>query len=104
MRPPAGFDVIQAEKFSPAEIAALVARMSLMASVRSAPPVVIAAGGIHAGNVEAYAKAGAGIVVTSSPYLARPRDVQVRIGPCPEGIRSFRPAVATSSEPAKKRN
>jgi molybdenum transport protein len=77
----AGFDVIQAEKFSPTEIAALVARMSLMASIRSAPPVVIAAGGIHAGNVAAYAKAGAGIVVTSSPYLARPRDVQVRIGP-----------------------
>jgi len=77
----AGFDVIQAEKFSPAEIAALVARMGLMASIRSAPPVVIAAGGIHAGNVAAYAEAGAGIVVTSSPYLARPRDVQVRIAP-----------------------
>jgi len=43
--------------------------------------VVIAAGGIHAGNVAAYAQAGAGIIVTSSPYLARPRDVQVRIGP-----------------------
>jgi molybdenum transport protein len=79
----AGFDVIQAEKFSPAEIAALVARMTLMASIRSAPPVVIAAGGIHAGNVGAYAQAGAGIVVTSSPYLARPRDVQVRISPAP---------------------
>jgi molybdenum transport protein len=77
----AGFDVIQAEKFSPAEIAALVARMTLMASIRSAPPVVIAAGGIHAGNVAAYAQAGAGIVVTSAPYLARPRDVQVRIDP-----------------------
>lgn len=38
-------------------------------------------GGIHAGNVGAYALAGANIVVTSSPYLARPRDVQVRIGP-----------------------
>jgi molybdenum transport protein len=77
----AGFDIIQAEKFSPAEIGALVARMNLMASARSAPPVVIAAGGIHAGNVAAYARAGAGIVVTSSPYLARPRDVHVRIGP-----------------------
>ncbi len=32
-------------------------------------------------NVAAYAQAGADIVVTSSPYLARPRDVQVRIGP-----------------------
>ena len=77
----AGFDVIQAEKFTPAEIAALVTRMNLMASIRSAAPVVIAAGGIHAGNVAAYAQAGAGVVVTSSPYLARPRDVQVRIDP-----------------------
>lgn len=77
----AGFDVIQAEKFTPAEIAALAARMALMASIRSAPPVIAVAGGIHAGNVGAYAMAGAGIVVTSSPYLARPCDVQVRIGP-----------------------
>lgn len=76
----AGFDVIQAEKFAPAEIASLVARMTAMASIRQRP-VVAAAGGIHAGNVAAYAQAGADVVVTSSPYLARPRDVQVRIGP-----------------------
>jgi molybdenum transport protein len=74
----AGFDVIQAEKFSPAEIASLVARMKAMASVWNRP-VVAAAGGIRAENVAAYAEAGADIVVTSSPYLARPRDVQVRI-------------------------
>jgi molybdenum transport protein len=73
-----GFDVIQAEKFTPAEIATLVARIAICARVR---PVVAAAGGIHAGNVAAYAQAGADVVVTSSPYLARPRDVQVRIGP-----------------------
>lgn len=76
----AGFDVIQAEKFAPAEIASLVARMKAMASVWNRP-VVAAAGGIRAENVAAYAQAGADIVVTSSPYLARPRDVQVRIGP-----------------------
>jgi len=75
-----GFDVIQAEKFTPAEIAALVARMAMMAAERSSYPVIAAAGGINAGNVGAYALAGANIVVTSSPYLARPRDVQVRIG------------------------
>ncbi len=73
-----GFDVIQAEKFTPAQIALLVARMATCARSR---PVVAAAGGIHAGNVAAYAQAGADVVVTSSPYLARPRDVQVRIGP-----------------------
>jgi molybdenum transport protein len=76
----AGFDVIQAEKFTPAEIAALVARMKAMASVWNRP-VVAAAGGINAENVAAYARAGADVVVTSSPYLARPRDVQVRIEP-----------------------
>lgn len=76
----AGFDVIQAKKFAPAEIAGLVARMARMGSVQSRP-VVAAAGGIHAGNVVAYAQAGADVVVTSSPYLARPRDVQVRIAP-----------------------
>jgi molybdenum transport protein len=76
----AGFDVIQAEKFAPAEIASLVARMKAMASVWNRP-VVAAAGGIRAENVAAYAQAGADIVVTSSPYLARPRDVQVRIAP-----------------------
>jgi len=74
----AGFDVIQAEKFTPADIAALLARLSAMPSPR---PVVAAAGGVHAGNVAAYAQAGADLVVTSAPYLARPRDVQVRIHP-----------------------
>src|SRR6266581_42587 len=73
-----GFDVIQVEKFTPDQIALLVARMATIARSR---PVVAAAGGIHAGNVAAYAQAGADVVVTSSPYLARPRDVQVRIGP-----------------------
>ena len=78
-----GFDVIQAEKFTPAEIAALVARMAT-SSARSRP-VVAAAGGIHSANVAAYAQAGLDVVVTSSPYLARPRDVQVRIGPLRTG-------------------
>ncbi|MBR1279340.1 ModD protein [Bradyrhizobium sp. AUGA SZCCT0283] len=73
-----GFDVIQAEKFTPAQVALLVARMAAIGRSR---PVVAVAGGIHAGNVAAYAQAGADVVVTSSPYLARPCDVQVRIGP-----------------------
>ncbi|MGX4769201.1 ModD protein [Bradyrhizobium guangdongense] len=73
-----GFDVIQAEKFSPAEIAALVKRMASMAYTR-ARPIVAAAGGVNAGNAADYAAAGADILVTSSPYLAKPKDVQVRI-------------------------
>ncbi len=71
----AGFDVIQAEKFSPADISALCGQLT--GSRRR--PVIAAAGGITAENAAAYATAGAHILVTSSPYLARPRDVQVRI-------------------------
>jgi molybdenum transport protein len=67
----AGFDVIQAEKFTPAEIAPLVARMKAMASVWNRP-LVAAAGGVHAGNVAAYAEAGADMVVTRRPtWLSR---------------------------------
>lgn len=75
----AGFDVIQAEKFSAAEIASLVAQLKTLAHVQTRRSMVAAAGGINAENVAAYARAGADVVVTSSPYLAKPRDVQVRI-------------------------
>ena len=72
----AGFDVIQAEKFSPPGIAALVAR--LPSAVR---PVVAAAGGINAANAADYARAGADVLVTSAPYAAPPQDVEVEIAP-----------------------
>lgn len=73
----AGFDVVQLEKFAPPDVAALVERL------RSAQrrTMVAAAGGINSGNAAAYAQAGADVLVTSSPYLAKPRDVQVRIRP-----------------------
>ena len=47
----------------------------------SGAPLLAAAGGIHAGNAGAYAEAGADLLVTSSPYWAPPRDVQVRFAP-----------------------
>ena len=71
----AGFDVIQAEKFAPAEIAELVERL---ASARLRP-VIAVAGGVNLDNAAAYAAVGADVLVTSSPFMARPRDVQVRI-------------------------
>ncbi len=74
----AGFDVIQAEKFPPAQIAALVNRMQAMATL-PVRPIIAAAGGVNAQNAAAYAAAGADLLVTSAPYLARPCDVQVRI-------------------------
>jgi molybdenum transport protein len=67
--------VIQAEKFSPAAIAELVARTRAMPR----PPVIAAAGGVTAANAREYALVGAHILVTSAPYSAAPRDVSVRI-------------------------
>lgn len=77
----AGFDVIQTEKFSPADIAVTVATVKA-----ERPAVVIAsAGGIHPGNVGAHVAAGADVIVTSWPYGARPRDVAVGLGPDCDG-------------------
>lgn len=83
----AGFDVIQAEKFSPTDMAALVKRMTSMAYTR-ARPTVAAAGGVNAENAGAYAAAGADILVTSSPYVAKPKDVQVRIASAHDNART----------------
>ncbi len=68
----AGFDVVQAERFKPSEIAELAGKID-----RSI--VIAAAGGIDADNAVDYAIAGAKVLVTSWPYSARPRDVQVRM-------------------------
>jgi molybdenum transport protein len=72
----AGADVVQLEKFPPDAVALLLSRL---ASVRAVRTKIAAAGGVNAGNAAAYAKAGADVLVTSAPYTARPRDVQVRI-------------------------
>jgi molybdenum transport protein len=72
----AGADVVQLEKFAPDAVARLLDRLD---GARPARTRIAAAGGINAGNAAAYAKAGADILVTSAPYTARPRDVQVRI-------------------------
>ena len=73
----AGFDVVQAEKFTPAELASLVSELARVAR----RPLIAAAGGVTIENAAAYARAGADILVTSMPYFARPRDVTVRINP-----------------------
>jgi molybdenum transport protein len=71
----AGADVIQTEKFSADDVAALSAELRAGQS----RALIAAAGGINAGNAGAYAAAGADIVVTSAPYSAKPLDVAVRI-------------------------
>ncbi len=71
----AGFDVVQTEKFAPPDVAMLVERLG----ATQCRPVIAVAGGVNSANAAAYALAGAHVLVTSSPYLAKPRDVQVRI-------------------------
>jgi molybdenum transport protein len=73
----AGAEVVQLERFSPEQLAVLRATLQAQGlRVRLAP-----AGGVTAANAVAYARAGADLLVTSAPYLAPPRDVQVRIEP-----------------------
>jgi molybdenum transport protein len=67
-------DVLQLEKFSPEQAADTAAALT----ERGSTAVVVAAGGINAKNAEAYARAGARLLVTTAPHLAPPRDVQVR--------------------------
>jgi molybdenum transport protein len=71
----AGFDVIQAEKFTPEAIAEVVAAVRVL----TPRPLVAAAGGINPDNAAAYARAGAEVLVTSWPYTARPMDVAVSL-------------------------
>ncbi|MDG3439215.1 ModD protein [Nitrospirillum amazonense] len=69
-------DVIQLEKFAPEAVHRLVRRLPRRVDGR---PVVAAAGGVTAQNAGAYAKAGADTLVTSAPFFAKPRDIQVTI-------------------------
>jgi molybdenum transport protein len=73
----AGADVIQAEKFAPADIAATVEALRRA----GLSTLLAAAGGVNADNAASYARAGADILVTSAPYTAKPLDVQVRLTP-----------------------
>jgi molybdenum transport protein len=71
----AGADVLQLEKFTPEAVA--VCRFALEKRAHARRPLLAAAGGIRADNAAAYVAAGADFLVTSSPYTAPPRDVQV---------------------------
>lgn len=67
-----GAEVLQLEKFAPEDV------RTLAEQIEGSPVVIAAAGGINAQNAEVYAASGADILVTSSPYYAKPADVQVR--------------------------
>ncbi len=69
----AGADILQLEKMPVEAVARLHAALP---GTR-----IAAAGGVNATNAEAYARAGARILVTSAPYFAPPRDVAVTLSP-----------------------
>jgi len=69
----AGADVIQLEKCSPETVHDVV-RHATGRAVK-----IAAAGGVNASNAEAYAQAGAHLLVSSAPYNASPRDVAVSL-------------------------
>ena len=75
----AGVDIVQLEKMAPESVEILARQLANSGKHGR----IAAAGGINPGNAEAYARAGAGILVTSAPYFAPPRDVAVTLEPLP---------------------
>lgn len=73
----AGFDAIQLEKFGVAGMETVVAH----ARSRARPPLIAAAGGITPDNAGEFVATGIGLVVTSWPYAARPRDFSTTLEP-----------------------
>ncbi|RAP42118.1 ModD protein [Rhodovulum viride] len=71
----AGADVLQLEKFTPEEAEAAARALAGWTGC------LAAAGGITAANAAAYAASGMQVLVTSSPYYAKPADVSVAIAP-----------------------
>ena len=68
----AGFDIIQLEKMTPDEVASVK-------NEAGAGVLLAAAGGVTPENAGEYVRAGAGLIVSSWPYTARPADVAVTI-------------------------
>ncbi len=73
----AGAEMLQLDKFTPTQVAECRLGCERLGRV----PLIAAAGGINAGNAGDYAAAGADLLVTSAPYWAAPKDVQVRFLP-----------------------
>lgn len=70
-------DVLQLDKFTPHDIAALLALARQIA-----PHCRISAtGGITQHTVEAFARTGVPLLITSAPYYAPPADIQVQLLP-----------------------
>ncbi|MDF7675385.1 ModD protein [Neisseriaceae bacterium ESL0693] len=70
-------DIVQLDKFTPAEVKAISDINEKMAY----GCLLSVAGGINQSNVADYAKTGIRLLVTSAPYYARPADIKVAINP-----------------------
>ncbi|MDR2160089.1 MAG: ModD protein [Treponema sp.] len=70
-------DILQLDKFTPRELG-LIAEA---AARRGSRCIISAAGGVNKDNAAEYARAGAGLIVSSAPYYAKPADVKVVLGP-----------------------
>ena len=73
----AGADVLQLERFSPADLRHLRDRLTSA----GLHPALAPAGGVNLSNAVDYARAGADFLVSSSPYFAPPADIRVRLHP-----------------------
>ena len=71
----AGFEIVQLEKMQPADVSAIAGFAQSSAPRR----FIAAAGGIAPGNAGDYVRAGAGLIVSSWPYTAKPADVAVTV-------------------------
>ena len=73
----AGADQLQLDKFTPQELIVLVPQLK-----QHSPGLVIAAtGGVRLVTAEIYAKTGVDLLITSSPYHAKPADFGANITP-----------------------
>ena len=73
----AGADVLQLERFTPAQLGGLRAALAGL----SLQPMLAPAGGVTLANAVEYARGGADFLVSSAPYFAAPADIRVRIRP-----------------------
>jgi molybdenum transport protein len=72
-----GPDIVQLDKFPLPDFRAVVD----YARRRETPCMISAAGGVNRDNAADYAAAGAGLIVTSAPYYAKPADVKAVLQP-----------------------
>lgn len=78
----AGVDVLQLEKMAPEAVTRCREALDQDPALAARKPLLAAAGGVSVHNAEAYARAGADLLVTSAPFFSRPRDVAVTL--CPD--------------------